>query len=466
VTQCAPVLAEVVFRLLLLPVALTALIPNARAQTPADEDYHIYTDAPRLLLNKQRLRLLHRERQRQSMRWQQFDALISGGAALPEPGFAAALYYQVSGDAASEKKAVDWALSEAADPQRDLRQLALVFDWCGPVMSKPQADRLGAKIERSLAAAPPGIDDVRGHSARALAAIAIADRLPDHADKALRAETIDWWNARVVKRLANGEPAIPREQLYFLYEMLHAVRDNLKIDLREPAGAYFKSLPVDDIAGHYPAPLEAPENEYRIPVYVRDGDPDVTDAAMSRAAEMAMVAFDDNALESQYLQGWLMQDRFLMKGGLGAIYEFLWANPYQPGLSYFHIPLIFHESSTGHVFARTSWDEDATWIGYFEGHLQLFTDGHVQSLRPGAATKPVRIGDAVLLSAGSRDAVKFRANAEAIFVLNLSPRSTYEIEIDDQELSEAETDVGGTLVLSFPEGIDTGVRIRKVGKTP
>lgn len=459
--------AEGLVRSLLLPVALTAFFPNASsAQTLAEEDYHIYSDSPRILLTKQRLRLLQRERQRQSMRWQQFDTLISGGAALPEPGFAAALYYQVAGDAASGRKAVDWALSDAADAPRDLRQLALVFDWCGPVMSKGQADRLSAKIEHALTLPAPAVDDVRRHSARVLAVIAIADRLPDHADKALRAEIVDWWQSVVVKRISNGEPAIPREQLYFLYEMFHAVRDNLKIDLRETAGAYFKSLPVDNIAGHYPSPLEAPENEYRVPIYVRDGEPDLNDAAMSRAAEMAMVAFDDNALESQYLQGWLMQDRFLMKGGLGAIYEFLWANPYQPGLSYFHIPLVFHEASTGHVFARTSWDEDATWIGYFDGHLQLFTDGHIQSLRPGVATKPVRIGDALLLSAESKDAAKFRATAEAIFVLNLSPRSTYEVEIDDEELSEAETDVGGTLVLSFPEGTDTGVRIRKVGKAP
>ncbi|HLX46455.1 MAG TPA: hypothetical protein VKR43_23570, partial [Bryobacteraceae bacterium] len=339
------------FRLLLLPVALAALDPTP--QTLADEDYHIYTDAPRLLLNKQRLRLLKRERERQSMRWQQFDALISGGAALPEPGFASALHYQVAGDAASGRKAVDWALSDAADPQRDLRQLALVFDWCAPVTNKAQADRLFAKIERVLSAAEPAVNEVARHSARALAAIAVADRLPDHAEHILRAEIVGWWDGGVVKRIANGEPAIPREQLYSLYEMFHAVRDNLKIDLREPDGAYFKSLPVDHIASHYPSPLEAPENEYRVPIYFRDGEPDLTEAAMSRAAEMAMVAFDDNALESQFLQGWLMQDRFLMKGGLGAVYEFFWANPYQPGLSYFHIPLVFHEASTGHVFART-----------------------------------------------------------------------------------------------------------------
>ena len=150
-----------------------------------------------------------------------------------------------------------------------------------------------------------------------------------------------------------------------------------------------------------------------------------------------------------------------MQSGLGSVYEYLWANPYQPGLSYFHVPLVFHDATTGHVFARTSWDEDATWLGYFEGRLQLYKDGKIQALRPGADIKPVRIGDALMLSADSKDATRFEANAEAVFVLNLTPRSVYEVEVDDQEMAEVETDAGGTLVLSFPEGADAGVRIRR-----
>lgn len=428
------------------------LVP-ALAQS-ADEDFHIYSDSPRVLLTKQRLRLLQRERSRQSMRWTQFDTLISGGAPMPEPGFAWALYYQVAKDDAAAKKAVEWALGET----QDLRQLALVFDWCAPVMTKAQSDRLVAKIEKALAASP---DDAKRQSARTLAAIAIADRLPDHGEAILRDIVLKWWRGTVVKRIESGKPAIAREHLYALYEMLHAIRDNLKIDLRDSAPSYFKNLPVDELAGHYPSPLDAPENEYRVPVYVRNGEPDIAEATFSRATELAMVAYDDNALESQFLQGWLMQDRFLMRGGLGAVYEFFWANPYQPGLSYFHIPLVFHDGATGHVFARTSWDEDATWIGYFDGHLQLFRDGHIETLRSGVATKPVRIGDALLMSAENRDATKFRADAEAVFVLNLVPKSHYDVEIDEEELSDVETDAGGTLVLAFPEGTNTGVRIRR-----
>ena len=433
------------------------LAGSAFAQSQADEDYHIYRDSPRLLLSQQRVRLLRRERDRKSMRWEQFQALISGRAPLAEPGFAWALDYQVAGDPAAGRKAVDFALGDAAD----LRQLALVFDWCGPLMSQAQADRLAAKIEKALGAAPPPVEDARAHSARTLAAIAIAGRLPDHGEGELRAEIEAWWQGAMLKRIHNGQAAIPREQIYWFYEMLHAVRDNLNIDLRESATAYFTALPIDHLTGHYPSPYQAAENEYRIPVYVRDGAPDLNAAIMSRAAEMAMVAFDDNALYSQYLQGWLMQDRFLMRGGLGVVYEFLWANPYQPGLSYFQVPLVFHDASTGHVFARTSWDDDATWIGYFDGHLQMFTDGRVETLRPGVKTKPVHIGGALLLSAENPDAARFHVDAEAVFVMNLAPRAWYDVEVDDEELQELETDVGGTLVLSLPEGFDAGVRIRR-----
>jgi hypothetical protein len=442
------------------------LAAGAPAQSRADEDYHVYTDSPRLLLTKQRLRLLQRERDRQSARWQQFDSLISGGAPMPEPGIARALYYQVTKDPAAGKQAVEWAMG--ADPQKDLRQLAIVFDWCAPVMTKAQADKLAEKIERGLAievtlstASSAAGTDIVPQNARALAAIAIADRLPDHGNAILGALIEQWWRGVVAKRIAQGQPAVAREQYYAMFEMMHAIRDNLRVELRETASAYFRKLPIDDLAGHYPPALPTAENEYRVPVYVREGDPDVTDATMARAAELAMVAYDDNALESQYVQGWLMQDRFVMQSGLGCVYEFLWANPYQPGLSYFQVPLVFHDSTTGHVFARTSWDEDAAWLGYFEGHLQLYKDGKIQALRAGAAVQPVRIGDALLLSADSQDATRFEANAEAVFVLNLTPRAMYQVEVDDEEMEEVETDVGGTLVLSFPEGADAGVRIRR-----
>src|ERR1051325_1777371 len=104
-------------------------IACAQSGPPAaqDQNYHLYTERPRIFLRPQRLRLLRRERERQSLRWQQFQLLMAGKAPMPEPGFAAALYYEASGNAAYGKQAVTWALTPAA---ADLRQLALIFDWC------------------------------------------------------------------------------------------------------------------------------------------------------------------------------------------------------------------------------------------------------------------------------------------------------------------------------------------------
>jgi hypothetical protein len=438
----------------LLPVLLLASL--GFAQDASDEDFHVFTDAPRLLLTKQRLRLLQREKDRESMRWLQFYTLITGGAAMPEQGLAWALYYQVAKNQPAGRRAIEWAVD---DKHTDARQLALIFDWCSPLMSKSQADRIAAKLEKSLGEGASG--DIRKQNGRALAAIALADRLPDQGDAVLKGIVRQWWRVGIAK----NPSTIPREQIYLLYEMMHAIRDNLKIDMREAAFQYFKTMPTDHLVGHYPSPFEAAENEFRVPVYVRDGEPDMTDAVFSRAAELAMVAYDNNAAESQYLQGWLMQDRFLMRGALGIIYEFMWANPYQPGLSYFQMPLVFHDAASGHVFARSSWDEDATWIGFFDGHLQLFRDGHIETLRPGAAIAPIHIGDAVLMS-GHDPEWKFRADGEALFVLGLTPKAAYDVEVDNQELSEYETDSGGTLVIALPPGADgsqpnLGARIRK-----
>src|ERR1700683_2749344 len=105
-------------------VLASLLILSLRSQT--EEEFRVYTDHPRLILTAQRLRLLKRERERDSQRWRQFDLLVKGSANLPEPGFALALYYAVADERAVGRRAVEWALG----PGNDLRQLALVYDWC------------------------------------------------------------------------------------------------------------------------------------------------------------------------------------------------------------------------------------------------------------------------------------------------------------------------------------------------
>lgn len=411
------------------------------AQSP-DDDFHVYRDAPRIALTPQRLRLLERERERKSVRWQNFEALMEAEAPMPEPGFASALYYRISKDRAAARRAIEWALQHD-----DLRQSALVYDWCLPAATPAEIEKFETALQQGLSRPAATME---GQAARALAAVALADKLPDAGDSVLRG----------IAQWVRQQTGVKREDLYPMFELLHAIRDNTKVDLRESARDYFRQLPLDYIAGFYPAPYPGPDNDFRILVSAAPGDPNLDAAVRARAAGLAMVAFDTNSENYQYAQGMLMSERFIMRGALGSAYEFLWANPYQPGLAYQTLPLIFHNPLSGDVFARTTWDEDATWIGYFGGTLQMFRDGGIQTVRKGAAIAPVRVGQALITSPPDPTFVKLRMDAPTLFVLGLTPKAQYAIEIDDQELDFGGTDVGGTLVINSAEDTDAGVRIR------
>lgn len=440
---------------LLLAAAALAAAGLSGAQ-PENETYLVATEPPRLLLRPQRLRLLQRERQRQSMRWEQFDALVRGQARLPEPGFALALYYRVSGDAEAGRRAVSWALSQAAD----LRQQALVFDWCQPLLEQGQRERLTASLEKGLTGAVP--KDVAAVRSRVLAAIALADERPKLSAAALEAAVERWWRGTILPSLKEGR-AIPREDHYPLLEMLHALRDNLHLDLREDARWFFKDLPVYRLLSYYPAAYPAAENEYRIPASAA-AQPDLIQAMLSRAADMALVAYDPNAQETQFLQGWVMQDRYLMRHPFGITYEFLWANPYHPGLTYHSLPLVYHDERFGRLFLRSSWEEDAVWLGCFDGQIQMFREGKPQRLQPGPVPQALRVGEAAALLAGRELRFTLRQSAGPVFILGLKPDQAYDVEVDDEEMREQRTDRGG--IMALPAGTRGGIRLNQSPAAP
>lgn len=423
----------------------------------SEEDYKIYNEPPRLFLRPQRARLLKRERERDSIRWRQFQLLVAGGAPMPEPGFAYALYWCVTGDAEYLKKASDWATSAGGN---DPRQLALVYDWGQASLTPAAKTAIFNKLKR-IASEPAVPKTAAGVRDRLLAATAIADQEPELAERCNRQTARDWFQSKITS-------GISREDVYPLYEILHVLRDNTSVDLREYDAPFFKDLPVWHLLSHYPATFPATENEYRIPVYSGNGEPDLKVATLSRAAELMMVAYDNNALESQYMQGWLMQDRFLLRTALGIPYEFMWANPYQPGLPYFKLNPFFHDRRRGILFVRSSWEEDARWFGYFDGQIQLFENGQVRKAKLDSFDQPFQMGNSVIRSA--RDLKPFRAGSEdgpsAIFLLGLNPGEVLEVEVDDEEMEEVTADPGGILVLEFPAQPPTGVRIRRLGAKP
>lgn len=439
-------------------LALAACTP-ASAQLSADDPVTVATAHPRLLLNAARLRLLTRERQRTSPRWQQLQTLVSGGAPMPEPAFAQALYYRISTDKAAGQHAIEWSLG----PGDDLRQLALVFDWCQDLLTEAQSRDLAARIQKRMADSA-GDESVAATRSRVFAAIALFDHVPAAPQRELERVVRQWWLGKLVPALKNGHAVIARDDAYPLYEMLHALRDNTMLDLREAAPEFFKDFPVEHIISYYPATYQGPDADYYIGAEPQMAEPDLQVAALSRVAEMAMVAYDPNSANAQVLQGFLMHDHYMLRGPYGAPYEFLWANPYQPGLSYYLVPLVYHNAEFGTLFVRSSWEDTASWFGRFAGSMQLFQDGSLAPVNLQHTPVALSLKEAIIwfAPAGARITVKLDEE-QAVYIVGLEPHHTYQVEVDDEEMQETQADSGGIVeLLDVPRGYELGIRFREM----
>jgi hypothetical protein len=234
--------------------------------------------------------------------------------------------------------------------------------------------------------------------------------------------------------------------------------------LRQDSPQFFIDLPLTQMLGYDPAAYPGPDNEFRVAFFTGDGEPDLTLATMLRSAELSLVSLDNNAELAQSLQGWLMQDRYLLRSALGIPYEFLWANPYQPGLTYHHLPNSYHDKRKGMLFIRNHWEEEARFLCYYDGKIQLFEDGKRKVLKVSPATPPVEMGGATIL-VGGQDLLKpiqFQltgTDRESWYLIGLRPNAIYDVEIDDHELEEARTDSGGILSLEFVKSLKAGVRV-------
>ena len=249
---------------------------RVRAQNRPD-GFRIYSDSPRLFLRPARLKLLRRERERQSLRWEQFESLWNGNAPFPEAGWAAALHYQIAQDEGAGKRAVAWA----AGPGNDVRQIALVADWCAPLLAGQEQARVLGKLQRAIGGGPPKtIGEARD---RALAAIALNDAQPDATEKVLREVFEGFWLNTFVASLEEARSRVPNADACAMMELLHAVRDNINFDLRDTFPKWFRDYPVIHLMAHYPAPWPASENEFRIPAdeTIEKTGPDVRKAALS-----------------------------------------------------------------------------------------------------------------------------------------------------------------------------------------
>jgi hypothetical protein len=104
--------------------------------------------------------------------------------------------------------------------------------------------------------------DVPSQRNRALAAIALAEVDAAWSEKTMRDVIVRWWRGSIVPTLKKGAP-LPANSTYALFELLHVVRDNLNIDLRDQIQGYFRDLPLQHLLSYYPAAFPGAENELR-----------------------------------------------------------------------------------------------------------------------------------------------------------------------------------------------------------
>ena len=307
-----------------LTFALLGLLVGLSATGYAQTGEHL----AQLLLTPQRLKRLKRDRERQTVRWVNFENRVQSVPDSPERGFELALYYAVTGDQARGREAIAWALQ----PQhRDHRQMALVLDWCGPLLSDQQRKTLtdydGTFV---IAGAFKRFTMARD----VLFGLIAADKpIPDYTE-AQRTSFID-----ELQRGAFTDP----QQLYAACEFLMAYRRAKRTDLREDAAHFFSQLPTEFLLSLKPDRVEHPD-------------------WMTHIAALALVAVDPNLQGSQFLQGWAMEDRQMLREGPGVAYELLWADPYLPGVGYQNLDPWVYDSDAGRLFARSDWTPQACWI--------------------------------------------------------------------------------------------------------
>lgn len=421
-------------------LGITSGISAKLTAQQASEEFRVYRDMPRLLVTSNRKRLLQRERQRQSPRWRALEALLSGGARWPEPGFALALAHLTTGEERWAEQAAAWA---GTAPQSTIRQVALVYDWCFPALNAAAREVCEKKLASALQprTGPTSVAQMRD---RVLAAVALADAQPQASAATLEYAVQSWWPREIVPQVQDGEAFSPPER-YALFELLHAVRDNLQAELREPLSAYFKELPLRHLLSYYPAPLANGQQEYRIP-YTLDKTPsDERAAVLARAAELIMIAYDNTAQESQFLQGWANNDRFVMRGSLGAPYEYLWANPYQPGLTYTKLPLALYDSAQSLLLLRSSWDEGAEWMVSDRGRVRQWRLGQVMTPTLDQLSRPVRYNDVLVLSSGPTKAWDVPVGTATCYVLGLRAGARYKASFPDKTGATLTADPGGVV---------------------
>jgi hypothetical protein len=285
--------------------------------------------SPQLLLTPKLLRRLQRDRERQTVRWMNFEKRVQTVPDSSERGFELALYYAVVHNPERGKQAIAWVLAHKC--QR--RQAALVLDWVADLLSAVDRKAItGADCD-----AAGDVSLLRVTRDRAFMMLAN--------DETVRPLVSESWP--IFRKNLRDPALLQPDALYALCEFLQVTRAATHNDLRNEEPEFFSRLPKEYLLSLRPKQIEQPE-------------------WIAHIAALAMVALDPNLENSQFLQGWAMEDQQMVREGPGVGYEFLLADPYLPGIAYQNTdPWVYDPA--GLLIARTNWDLNACWLSIRRG---------------------------------------------------------------------------------------------------
>jgi hypothetical protein len=288
-------------------------------------------DAPLLLLSGKRLHRLKLDAQRQTERWSNFEQRVKTVADSPQRGFELALYSAVTGNTGACGSAVEWGKSHTGEH----RQIAIVVNWCAAEISDS---------DRSLLLNVP----VQKDNAHPFTSARDALFLDVVEGRASRESIRQQWSELLP--LIQRDPRVCLPEVYALFEFFDVAQKNFRIDPRQDDARLFSTLPNLFLLSIPPDQVEKPDWK-------------------TRAGGLMMVNVDPNLQGSSFIQGWAMEDPKMAREGPGVAYEFLWANPYLPGLGYHNMDLFAYDAGSSLLVARKSWEADSCWVSMFRGRV-------------------------------------------------------------------------------------------------
>ena len=349
---------------------------------------------PKLLLTPQRLRRLERDRERQTVRWTNFESRVKTAPDSPERGFELALYYAVTHDEEKGRAAIEWAMAHRCET----RQVALIVDWCKPSASSGQLSRMGAPT-CGQATPQSSMEELRDEAFH---------RITNGNDQ----DPVAMEHFKPLLSQFEKEVTPSAEDVYALCELIDGVRGANHVDLRETQAEFFAHLPTQFLLGMKPQQVDGPSWRARI-------------------AGQILVAIDPNLQESQFLQGWAMEQREMISEGEGVAYEFLWGNPYLPGVSYQNLdPWVYYEADA-RLFARTDWTTESCWVSISPNQARAL------QCPPGWRTQPMKFGHLTLIPALTQcfPVPSLAINGDAVVVWGLKPGQKLTFRGDDKQQS-------------------------------